>query len=179
MTDANGWQQVRFGPCLTCGKAAFSCVCVPRPDANGWPDPKDSGAYVLRRRDGHEFLAWWSGPIGHWTLRGGAMMKASALVEIGTTVVGPCLTPAEHSAALAALAPYHSATLAGLREKKLVAVPRVPTEAIIDAMAEAHADAFACARASGALGLAPAQWLPLVWNAMLAAVSAAAADPAP
>jgi hypothetical protein len=62
-----------------------------------------------------------------------------------------------------------AATLAGLRGGSLVAVPREPTEAIIDAMAEAHADAFACARASGTLGLAPAQWLPLVWNAILAA----------
>jgi hypothetical protein len=62
-----------------------------------------------------------------------------------------------------------AATLAGLRGGSLVAVPREPTEAIIDAMAEAHADAFACARASGTLRLAPAQWLPLVWNAILAA----------
>jgi hypothetical protein len=74
-------------------------------DNNGWPGapgvPGESGPYVLRRKDGFEFPAWWSAD-DHWTLRGGARMRAEVLANLGTTLVGPMLTPAEVAARVAA-----------------------------------------------------------------------------
>jgi hypothetical protein len=75
----------------------------------------------------------------------------------------------EFDAGIHTLTEAEAATLRGLREKKLVAVPREPSEAMLDAMAEAHADAFAGARRDGKAGLAPCEWLPAVYAAMLAA----------
>lgn len=64
--------------------------------------PGDSGAYVLRSVNGDEFPAWWSAPSDHWTLRGGAHIRAAMLAETGTVLVAPCPTPADLAAAVQA-----------------------------------------------------------------------------
>ncbi len=60
--------------------------------------PGLSGAYILRRQDGTEFPAWWSDASDTWVLRGGASLRACAIAETGTTLIAPCLTPAEVAA---------------------------------------------------------------------------------
>lgn len=81
---------------------------------NGWPDPSRPGVPLHPERDGAHWIVGWSGTLfvaewvadtdakfgGYFEWAGGDDYPMG-MVENGWTYAGPCLTPAEHAAALA------------------------------------------------------------------------------
>lgn len=121
-------------------------------DPHGWPDPARPGVPLHPERDGWHWLhhkedlrpipAMWNAALAGWTC--GTLHSPGGIVDLGYTYLGPALLPAEVAAQrheqadefadfLAGITPEERATLAGLRDGTLVAVPRRPTLAMKDA----------------------------------------------